>query len=237
MQQILPVLDNEKLQQSANDFAMKGATETLKEFYSGYNSPYRKAIDEKLKEIQIGWGLTIPDIIANINESLSSEIDKIANQALAQSFVPLVNRFLTRLEKQVKFSDILKNFIEGNDSKDYDDYSCEVKDESRYKWLDVTLSSNKNTVQFTLHIEHKTEKEKVKLYSLLGLPRDNDKYNKQVMKLSVEGGATLELPFTKDLLKDHFLSYCAKLIMFDCDIIMDCDDFDEESMFERECHC
>jgi hypothetical protein len=48
--QILPVLNTEVLQEKATEFAMKGAIESIKEFYSGYNSPFRKQIEEQLNK-------------------------------------------------------------------------------------------------------------------------------------------------------------------------------------------
>ena len=60
--QILPVIDISVLQEKANEFAMKGAIETLKEFYSGYNSPYRKAIEEDLRDDELGVESNLQEI-------------------------------------------------------------------------------------------------------------------------------------------------------------------------------
>ena len=60
----------------------------------------------------------------------------------------------------------------------------------------------------------------------------------QTMKLSVENGVTLELPFTKDILKDEFMSYIARLVMSGSLIILDVEDFDDWMFPEDDgCHC
>lgn len=234
---IIPELDMEKLQAKANEYAMQGATESIREFYSGYNSPYRKAIEENLIKQEIGTNFDLPNIIAAINDSLSKEIDAIANAAISKTFIPLVHKFLTREKKEINFSDILKEFIEATDAKEIDDCSVELKHRTEYGWIEVILYGGKEKeYNLTLHSDHNSRKEEVKKYKILSLPYDHSTY-KQTMRLSVEGG-TLELPFTRDILHDDFVSYIARLIMSGSKITMDCTDF-REDMFpeDNECHC
>lgn len=231
---ILPVLDATVLQEKANEFAMKGATESIKEFYSGYNSPYRKAIDAELNKQELGYPFKIPDIIAQINELLSQEIDILANEAISKTFVPLVKKFLTRAEKEIRFSDILKEFIELNDCKNEDDCSITLKREAKYDWITVDIETGNKSYNFTLHSDWESKKLPVKKYCILGLPRNDSNYNK-TMKLTVDGG-TLELPYTKDILHDNFTSYLATLILSKSLITIDVEDF-QDQMFPEKCHC
>jgi hypothetical protein len=232
--QILPVLNTEVLQEKANEFAMKGASESLREFYSGYNSPYRKAIDEALAKNSIGTSIELPDIIALINEALSKEIDLIANAAISKTFIPLVHKFITREEKNINFSDLLKQFIECTEAKDYEDCEVEIKRHSTYSWLSISLTSSEKNYSITLHEDFETRKDTVKKYQLLSLPYDNTNCN-QTMKLIFEGGV-LEMPFTKDILHDNFISYIARLVIGNTRITMDCESFSEE-MFPNPCYC
>ena len=55
------------------------------------------------------------------------------------------------------------------------------------------------------------------------------------MKLSIENGVTLELPFTKDILKDNFTSYIARLVMSGSLIIMDVEYFEDWMFPENGC--
>lgn len=233
---ILPKLDLEELQKKADIAAMKGATETINEFYSGYNSPYKKAIEEQLKKHELSSNIALPDIVAIINESLSREIDIIANTAISKTFIPLVQKFLTREEKEINFSDFLKEFIECTNSKDYDDYSVEITRKEKYDWLEILISCKGKEYNLTFHLDWNSKKEVVTKYQLLSLPYSEAKYQPMV-KLTVEGG-TIELPFTRDILQDDFMSYIARLIMANTKITMDCNHFTEE-MFENDddCHC
>jgi hypothetical protein len=236
--EILPELNLETLKEKANEFAMKGAIETIKEYYSGYNSPFRKAIEEELTKTRIGFGIDLPDIIALINESLSKEIDLIANTAISKTFVPLVQRFLVREEKEMKFSEILKEFIKNTGSKSNDDCSIEMNKNYSYGWYDIELCANERSYKLTLHEESRlrSESQEKQKYQFLSLPYDHNKYA-PTMKLHVEGGVILEMPFTKDVLHDDFTSFIARLIIAQTKITIDYQDFSEEMFPEEECHC
>lgn len=232
--QILPVLDTTLLQEKANEYAMKGATESIKEFYSGYNSPYRKAIDAQLNAHELGYKFQLPDIVAQINETLSREVDTIANEAISKTFLPLVSRFLTRAEKELKFSNILKEFIELFDLKDSEDCYVNLKRHTQYDWISVEISSGNKSYDLTLHIDWDSRKQPVKKYSFLGLPT-TEKTGNQIMKIKIDD-ATLELPYTRDILLDNFVSYVATLVLSKTVITLDVEDF-EDWMFPERCHC
>lgn len=230
---ILPVLDTEELQKKANEYAMKGAIESIKDFYTGYNSPFRKAFDEHLQKKDIAPNFDLPDIIATINESLSKEVDIIANTAISKTFIPALQRFLTREQEEINFSDLLRRFIKETNQEDYDLCSVDIR-KSEYSWLDVTITGEKDEYKITLHEDWETRNEPVRKYKLLSLPYSEEKY-RPTMKLSVDNVA-LELPFTRDILHNEFLSSIARLVIAGTKINIDQREFDED-MFEKECHC
>lgn len=248
MEQILPQIDTKVLQEKANEYAMKGALDALKEYYTGYNSPYKKAIEENLKNKGVDHTIEIPDIIGILNDSISQEVDMIANNAVAKSFVPLVKRFLTRADAEVNFSDILKEFIEYSEYKsdedlEIDDYSvAEVKNDGSFMYL--TISNNK--ISFELHFYKKSRKDEPEVYELYTLPYvkdNNDKYSSRTfsekkMKISLDG-VSLELPFTPRVLEDEFMSYIATLIIANSQISFDVKDFSDELFPDKDnqCHC
>jgi hypothetical protein len=233
---MLPVLDQALLQEKTNEYALKGALKAIEEFYSGYNSPYKKAIETSLEQHEIGGSIDLPNIVAIINESLTAQIDTIANAAIAKTFVPLVNKFLSLEEKEIAFSKILQEFVESSDDENRYEYSVEVDKDERFGWLNIAITDGKRNYKFTLHEDYDSKKEKVRKYKLHNLPYDTlNKYGK-TMKLSLDGGATLEMPFTPDILKDDFLSYLARIIIAGSMITMDCEDFDDD-MFPERCHC
>ena len=142
----------------------------------------------------------------------------------------MVQKFLTREAKELNFSDILKEFIEITDCE-YDDCSVEVAENKSYGWLDITLSSGEKEYKLTLHKDYE---DKTK-YSIHSLPGDYSKGN-STMKLTVDG-AELEMPFTRDVLQDNFVSFVARLIIANTKITMDCKEFHENMFPQDECHC
>lgn len=232
---MIPSLDNATLQAKVNEAAMKGAIKSIEEFYTGYDSPYMKAVKAELAKQEIGTGLELPDVVGLINQSLSVQIDQIANAAVASTFVPLVSRFLTRTKDEVLFSEILKEFIDLFEYEDVEPYqfSIDIEEEPRHGWLDITLLCEKRKYVFTLHKNHNEKSNERKTYIALSLPRGKDPYSK--MKIKIEG-ADIEMPFTPDVLRDNFTSYIARLILSRSIITMDVREFDDD-MFPEKCHC
>lgn len=244
---ITPVLNLEHLQQKANEHAQKGAEEAIKEFYNSYNSPYKKAIEENLKNKGIDNNFDIPDIIAVLNDKLSEQVDQIANSAIAKTFVPLVKEFLTREDSEIKFSYILQKFIESTDFKydddldSYDYHVEKVEDEDRrfgISFFEYKITNGK--IGYELRFYKNSEKT-----TIMSLPYkidDNGRFSvrfesKEKMKISLDGGASLELPFVKGILEDRFISFIARLVIGNNNIIFDVESFDEDMFPQNECHC
>lgn len=244
--EILPVIDTDVLQQKANEYAMKGAEEALKEFYTSYNSPYKKAIEENLKNKGLDHSFNIPDIVGVLNEKFSQEIDLIANTAVAKSFVPMVKEFLIREDAEIKFSDILKKFIEvsdfDRDEMDVNDYTVEkIEEDSKSyssSFFQYQISNRKTGYELRFYKNSESTTIMTLPYRQEGSGRFNRGYEvKQTMKVSLDGGATLEMPFTKGILEDRFISFIARLVIGNNQIIFDVQDFDEDMFPQDECHC
>jgi hypothetical protein len=230
--QILPVLDLAVLQEKANEFAMKGAIEALKEYYSGYNSPYRKAIEEALIDKKFSYPLQLPDIITMLNEKLSDQIDAIANTALSQTYLPQVKEILLREESEMLFSEFLKKFVEFTEVKYYDDCDLRMEKNSQYGWYEIHLSTGEKTYDLTLHEDYATKKEQVKKYHFLSIPSNG---STEKMKISIDG-AVAEIPFTRGLMKDNFIAFITRLVLSGTRFKIDTDYFHED-MFPPQCHC
>lgn len=240
MNTILPVINIEELQTAANKYAQEGAVKTIKDFYTGYNSPYIKSLEENLTNRGFDHAFTLPDVVANINEALSAEIDKIANAAVAKTFIPLVTKILTRADAEMKFSKILEEFIrcvrfEYDTDQDVNDFDVEVEkgDES---FLRLVISNNDKRYELGLYHEGKYNKELKDVYTIFSLPKNHGKSN-QTMKIAIEN-ATLELPFTPGILHDDFIAFTAGLVMANTKITFDVMEFNEEMFPSRgHCHC
>jgi hypothetical protein len=235
---ILPVINNELLQQKANEYAQKGAEKCLEEFYTGYNSPYKKAIEENLKNKALSkFPFGLPDIVGILNDKIIAEFDELANTAIAQTLIPYAKSLLTRQGENLNFSDILSKFIEHNFDKEDDDpedFTCEVIKHSTYDWLTVQLSSPENSFEIVLHT-HK-EKEGNQFYQILSLPREGKDCYKKEMKITV-GDVKIEVPFTTGLLKNDFTAFLTSILISRSKITMDVTDFDEEMFPRGYCHC
>lgn len=252
MENIIPVINTELLQQKANEYAMKGAEDALKEFYTSYSSPYKKAIEENLKNKGVDNTLDIPDIIGVLNEKLSQQVDEIANTAIAKTFVPMVKKFLTREDAEIRFSYILQKFIErtdfeGNDL-DIEDYTVNkiTKYDESPSLIDTffsyQISNGEIGYELSFYRNKHNEKEEITVSSLPYLLDNYGKYNRryetqQKMKISFDGGATLELPFVKGVLDDDFTSFIARLVVGNNTIVFDVEDFDEDMFPRNHCHC
>ena len=228
----VPPLDEEKLKEAAKEAAMKGALAEIKEYYEGYNSPYRKKVKEELEKQEFSFPVTLPDIIGQINETLTAEINKIAANSISNTFLPKVQQNLTRTEPVIKFTEILQKFISHHEGE-YDDYEVSVE-ESRHGWLNVKLSFKDQTTELTLHKDHSSKEQKQ--YKILGLPRANERgaYD-DYMTLYKDG--SFKIPFTKDVLSNDFILFCARVMLSESLIVMDETNFDEDMFEKDECHC
>lgn len=232
-------LDNAVIQQKVQEYAMEGALKALKEYYTGYKSPYMEGITEALNAMKTPYALDLPDVLGLINQTLSAQITALAHESIAKTYLPLVNKMLAGEEAEVAFSKLLKEFIELNDLTDPDEVGIEMHLDEKYNWYNVKLwhsddRHKKQTYDITLHEDYESRKEterRKKRYSLLSLPREGT----QTFDFITDNGK-VSLPFTPDILRDRFTSYCASLILSKSKIIIDTTDFNDD-MFPNRCHC
>lgn len=229
-----PVVNLEELQQKANEAAQKAALKEIDDFYNGYDSPYRKTIKEHLKNKAVDHAFDLPDIVSVVNEKISAEVDRIANTAISKTFLPMVTEMLTRAEPEIKFSDILRKFIEKfYDKDDHDTYDFSVdkkRDDGSFSTYEITGAGKTYDINIYNNREGRHE-----IYTL-PFRHSIDRHSQQVMKLSLDG-ATLEMPFVKGVLDDPFLSYIATIVMANSNIIMDTTEFDDDMFPHDECYC
>jgi hypothetical protein len=249
MENLTPVIDPKVIQEKINEFALKGAIETIKDFYTGYKSPFREAVDASLKATKLNYKMELPDIIGMINQSIVAEMDKITHEAISKTYVPLVKRFLTRIEPKMTFSDFLRELIEDADIQEPDDCSIDMNKHSQYDWYEIDLKLDSVTYKMTLHECSESRRDKTgstqKTYQFLSLPSGWEKEstglyrssvtNHRIMKLKVDN-ATLELPYTPEVLHDPVCRLIAQMMLCDTQLTLDTTDFDDD-MFPNRCHC
>lgn len=225
-------INQDQLKEAIDKAALKGAVDVINDYYTGYNSPYKKALKEELEKKTINLiGLNLPDIIGLINDKMKQEIEVIANNAVAQTYLPMLQNSIFRHEKEVNFSEIIKKLIKVHDI-DYsnqDDWEIIIDESKEYKWLNISIEENKKKLyRFTMHYRKENEK-----YIILSLPRNDGEWIKYTNE---ETKTQVEIPMLPDFLSDEVNSLIASLIISGSEIELDCEGF-EDWMFDEKCHC
>jgi len=216
-------LPEEKIQQLAEKYAMEGAEKAIREYYTGYNSPYVKMMTAHIEAIAPNPRFNLPDLTAAINKALADKITDLANEVVAKTYIPLFNRILTPSETNVvstenlfqEFGDYIKD-REGDDEFDSDELDFEAKQGTF--GLRSLLFKYKGEVEFDLSIWESGRNEKGdQLYVISRLPGtsqwDHLSNKARMMKLTLTDGATAEVPILDDVLSNDFMAYCAKLLI------------------------
>tara|TARA_R110002126_G_scaffold291063_2_gene450240 strand:+ start:37900 stop:38634 length:735 start_codon:yes stop_codon:yes gene_type:complete len=237
-------LDKERLQAKAVELANKAAVSELESFYTGYDSPYKKALRKALENKSISFNLELPDIITLLNEEIGKKADEIVNTAIGRTFLPIATKLFTRAKSEIKLSEFLKEFISESSYQydsdiDWEDFSFEYE----RKWPDsevlkdyytITISNNSRNYEISAKFFKEDEQQHIIIDSLPS-QLSNSSRN---MTISLEDGVKIEMPFTTGVLRDAFTMYLARLIMANTKIIVDVEDFEEWLFPERDnCHC
>lgn len=236
MENIQAKIDVSKLQEAADKYALEGAINAIKEHYTGYNSPFKKQINEILSHTNLGGMIEIPDIIQVLNKALAQEMSGLANITIAKTYLPSITELFTGAPKEMKFSELLEKFVGMHYGSKREDYECEAELNSSHGWWSVKLKYEDKEYDLTFHSCHKEEeKGKHQLLSLPGtMEYDRMRYSKQSMKVTVDN-ATIELPFNPDVMHDKFISFIAGCVLAKTRFVFDVEDFDSD-MFPH-CHC
>ena len=229
-----PKIDVEKIQEVANKAAEKAYLKEIEEYYTSYKSPYRKMIHAELEKQKFEWSMSLPDILEKINSSLSKQIDIMANNAIASSYIPMVNDALIGMDKNITMEYFLRVIIgELEPEQDqYDDFHFNYHKDGGYDWLNCELSTPDNCYEFTLH--HKEGNK----YKLLSFPYNKYKTGYNSNMTIYKDDVKIEMPFTPGIIQDKVLKLFLKAMIGGSIIEMNCDSFDEDMFPEPEyCSC
>lgn len=228
-----PTIDVAAIQKRANEAAEKAYLSEVDSYYTEYNSPYRKMIKKELEKIEFKWSMDLPNIMDRINDALSNEVDRIANLAIANTYLPLLTEALTGMEKEMNWSDFLKLVIEKlePEPQEYESFIFTSKEEERWKWLSCYIHTPKGSYGFTLHEDDGK-------YRILGLPeRDLQRGGIfSTMKISKDG-VQIEVPYSRGIISDKMITLFFRLMLSDTRITMDCSEFSHDMFPEDHCHC
>ena len=233
-----PKIDIKEIQEKANAAARKAYLDEVEQYYTSYNSPYKKMIKNELEKQEFKYNMELPNILEKINDALKDEVDAIANNAIAMSYIPMVNDALGTLPKNLKISEFLKMIIEEEDQdRDlFSDYAFSYKKHERHDWLDCEIITPESVYEFTLHAKNYYRSEKhegEQQYQCLGFPNNKSKSKMTIYKDDVK----IEMPFTPNILSDKVLGLFFKMMIGSSLLTMDVSSFHEDMFPEDEDHC
>jgi len=223
--------------QSALDEQMKeGIKKGLQEYFVGYQSPFQKELEKQLREKSMPLTFQLPDLQAQINLAMTQEADKLTNSLVAESYLPLFTKFVTRVPKRQKISDILEEILMECNAGTYDkdEYSLELekREESYGNYLDATLTADGQKYKACFSGIGDGN-----FYKLFYLPEPFGYRHEYERTMTMQkGGYSLKMPFTPNVLGNPVIRILANLYLNQCEIEMDTYDFDNE-MFEQICSC
>ena len=221
-------LPEEKIQQLAEKYAMEGAEKAIREYYTGYNSPYVKMMKAHIEAIAPNPQFDLPDLTAAINKALADKITDLANEVVAKTYIPLFNRLLTPCEQNIVSTENLfqafGDYIKDREDDDFDSEELEFEAKHGSYGLHSLLFKYKGETEFDLSIWESGHNEKGN--QLPGTSQWDHLNNKaRMMKITLKEGDTAEVPIIDNVLSNDFMAYCAKLLI--CKTKIEIDNYPE----------
>ena len=228
---VTPVLDVAKLQEIANEAAMEAATKEIKDYYGGYSSPFRKQIQQYLKESVPSPKIEIPNIVEEIQKSLVGEVEKIAKEMSIKNCISALRKGITHLpledDGSIKLSKVFDEMKRDIDIENGEWIEADVKEDGfgTFKWLKVILTIKKEDceekrLEFTLHDNDNDDKHpNTKI--VLSMPYHIDRWENAKIKIKDNEGLEIEMPMFHGLANDPILLTIAKLVMYRTPVVVD----------------
>ena len=222
-------LDEEKIQQMAEKYALEGAEKAIRDYYTSYNSPYVKALEEHLRtQLPTRW-FDLPDLTAAINKALSDKISTLCNQVVAQTYIRIFDRMMSGNERGVVSSqDIYRHYCDYVKDREDDDFDseeleCEIETSS-YGFKYLLMKYNGET-EFRMSLyEGKRDEHGNQLYNITGLPHTGQFAHLDGklphMSIKLDENRTASVPITPDVLSNEFMAYIANILIHGTKIIL-----------------
>lgn len=232
----IPSIDTEVLKKQAIESAIKGALAEIKDYYEGYNSPFRKVVKEALSQQEIdSSSFSVPNILGLINEGMKGEIDKIVNNTIANSFLPMVTDLFSGMEKEMTLTEMLQRIRNRIYDDDIELEAYSEKDSS-YGWYNIKVNIGKrrgvlrdsDKYQYTITLHE--DREAPGKYRLLSMPWKTDAHHRE-MKVCCDDKRYIQMPFDSSISNDVVSMLCAKMLISGTRVTVD---FDGEYFPEGE---
>ena len=239
-----PKINIEDIQKRANEAAQKAYLSEIDSYYTDYSSAFKKMIKAELEKQEFKYNMELPNILGKLNDALSDEVDRIANNAIAMTYIPMISNALVDIDKEITLTWFLKEVIKElePDSDTFDEFYFEAEKSNGHDWLNCTLNTPDSHYDFTLHTKsyygEEKDKHNGKAYQLLSFPTNKQKQGYGSNMVVYKDDVKIEMPFTRNILQDKVLTIFFKMMLSGSTIVVDCNGFDEDMFPEDEhCHC
>ncbi len=230
-------LDENKIQEMAEKYAIQGAEQAIKNFYTGYDSQFKKKVEKELADkVQTNFFFQLPLLTAAINQAINDKVTEMANTMVANTFLPMLNRMFTQERKTVvttqdlyeHFGDVMREDLDDEFNCDLMELDIKCDTTSDYTFRDLSFRYDGNE-KFRLSLMQSSRKETDEygnaLYMITALPGCSqyhaDYYPRErQMRLRLKNDVTLEMPFVPDVLRDEFMCYVASLLLNNTKVII-----------------
>jgi predicted HAD superfamily Cof-like phosphohydrolase len=110
-----PVVDAAKIQEIMNEGALKAIRDQADDYF-GWSGPFRKQIKETLDSQNPSVDLKLPDMVAVLNQRVVDQLNYSCDRAIAHTFIPMFCETFTGMKKEIKFTEILEEFVRQSDN-------------------------------------------------------------------------------------------------------------------------
>lgn len=215
-------IPEEKIREMAEKYAIEGAEKAIREYYTGYQSPYVKRMTAYIESLHLEPHFDLPDLTAAINKAISHRVSEMANDVITHTYLPRLNRILSgypdnTVETQQlwqRFCDYTKD-VEGDD---FDEDALQIKVEREsYGFVYVHLYyDERERIKVTL-MRQGQDQDGHPLYVITGLPGSNiwesRVENCRYMRIRTDDGKTFETPVMDDVLSNDVLSWLCTIML------------------------
>lgn len=216
------ILDENKLQELAEKYAMEGAEKAIRDYYTRYDSPFVKACEKRLMEMAPPYNFDLPDLTAAINRALSAKIETLCDKIVANTYIEAFNRVFVgwSYEKGIAESnDLYRNYAEYVKDREGDDFDSEqlgikVRNSS-FGFMYIEFSYEGEN-EFVLSLmENGYDDKGENLYKITSLPHASkwSSGKMPMMSITLKDGARAEMPMSANILDCDFMAFLAKLLL------------------------
>ncbi len=226
---IRPVLDMQRVQELANEAAMKGVQKGLEEYFYTWNSPFQVAIKSKIEESLSNLnGFKLPNILGVLNNEIAGQMEKVANTCIGQTIIPYLNDMLVgQVPEVVKVTDLVKWFVFEHD--EFHDNTCSAEMTQRNGIYDLHLECS--TDDTSMDIAFYTPIGCTNPQILISPITSKSHYSRGKVTVTVpmDNGkeARIEYPSVCNVLESNFLRQIFKLMLVGKEVIIDRQSFDD----------